>query len=67
MPLRSIKAVVLMKSRVKNKMRASRFGIGRHINSFNRSGMGLDVIVNLSRNAIDSRPVNSGVRLLSVG
>jgi hypothetical protein len=31
-------------------------------NSFNRSGMSLAFIVNLSHDAVDSRPVNSGVR-----
>jgi hypothetical protein len=33
-------------------------------NSFNRSGMSLPLIVNLSHDVVDSRPVNSSVRLL---
>src|SRR6266550_2213217 len=33
-------------------------------NSFNRSGISLDFIVNLSHDAVVSRPVNSGVRPL---
>jgi CheY-like chemotaxis protein len=37
---------------------------GRSNNSFNRSGISSDVIVNLSHDVIVSRPVNSGVRPL---
>ena len=36
-------------------------------NSFNRSGISPDVIVNLSHDVAVSRPVNSGVRLLLNG
>jgi hypothetical protein len=33
-------------------------------NSFNRSGISLPLIVNLSHDVVVSRPVNSGVRFL---
>jgi len=36
-------------------------------NSFNRSGISLDVIVNLSHDVVVSRPVNSSVRFLLDG
>jgi hypothetical protein len=38
---------------------------GRHNNSFNRSEISLAFIVNLSHDAVASRPVNSGVMPLS--
>jgi hypothetical protein len=37
------------------------FNHGRSNNSFNRSGIHSPFIVNLSHDAVDSRPVNSGV------
>ncbi|MBA3787059.1 MAG: hypothetical protein H0X15_16240 [Acidobacteria bacterium] len=37
----------------------------QHNNSFNRSGVSLNVIENLSHDAVVSRPVNSGVMSLS--
>jgi hypothetical protein len=37
---------------------------GRSNNSFNRSGISYNVIVNLPHDAVDCRPVNSSVRLL---